>query len=216
MAKRKGRIRKSSTRAVGRTRSTRAKARTRTKRKPSAVLANALRAFKRALSSKRPDRVTKAAERYESALDASTKRARSKERAAALKREAKRVWNIRRGVNGLWTDKQRSRMPRDVRDAVARVWKPMPSGIDGRYLASDPSKRRDVVRVKGFTPVEGADGLEAAFGDARNIKGLVVEDPDGGPDTWIEFDDPLDDWVDLYEIERDYYESTGSVAGSYS
>lgn len=215
MAKRKARIRKSSTRAKGRTRSARGKARQRKKRKPS-VLAKALRAFTRALSSKRPDRVLRAADSYDDALSASLNRTKARDRRRALRAERKRVSQVRRGVSGHWTDEEKVATPLHVRELIGRVWRPIPAGVEGRYLTSDPSKRRDVVRVDPFAPVEE---LEAAFGDVREIRGIVIEaDPatgDGGLDTWIEFDEPLDDWADLYTIERDAYEE-GALVGAYA
>lgn len=213
MAKRKARIRRSGTRASGRTRSARGKARRPAKRKPS-VLANALRAFKAALSSKRPDRVLKAADRYDDALLVSTKRAKLAARKRELRAERKRVSQIRRGVSGQWTDEEKVATPLAVRETIGRVWRPIPAGVKGRYLKSDPSERRDVVRVDPFAPVED---LEAAFGDVREIRGIVIEaDPaTGGEDTWIEFDEPLDDWADLYSIERDAYEE-GALVGAYA
>lgn len=205
MAKRK----RSRSKARKRTRAPRSKARTR-KRAKRSRLAIALTSFRRALKSKRPARVERAALRAETELAASWRRARVDSRLAELQRERRRVAIIRRGVLGEWTDAERSRAPWNVREIVGSVLKPIPDATwsgkpVGHYLKGKP--RIETTRVHGFAPIEE---MEDAFGkDARTIRGIVIKDKDTEAETWIRFEDPLEDYADLYPVLRDYYAKTG-------
>jgi hypothetical protein len=132
------------------------------------------------------------------------------------KRERSQAKRIERGARGLWSDSERSRQSRAIRERVGGLHARLPQelGLRPGHIVRPPRKP---VAVKAFAPREE---LEAAFGENQpeNIKGLLVSSDDataGQAETWIRFDDPIEDWEDYYAAAREYYEETGSTAGAF-
>lgn len=140
----------------------------------------------------------------------------SRSRTPQAKRERSQAKRIERGARGLWSDSERSRQSRAIRERVGNLHARLPQefGLRPGHIVRPPRK---AVAVSAFSPREE---LQAAFGEdtPENIKGLLVSSDDaeaGKAETWIRFDLPIEDWEDYYAAAREYYEETGSAAGAY-
>lgn len=149
-----------------------------------------------------PERIAQWAERVEREARRAELRTRSPERAGALQRERLDAANLRAALRD--PDRARGSNASRIREVALAVQRaPLPQELGLAFSAHYiPPPRGMKATEDPFMPEEY---YEERFGTPRNVRGFLLTDRDSGRDTWMELDEPMDAWSDLYSLMRAYY-----------